>query len=44
MSKDVKTMMGTSTETVYLSQWELTNDNKTKKEPAQVQTIPPECG
>ena len=34
MSKEVKTMRGSSTEAVYLSKWELTNFSGTRKEQA----------
>ena len=34
MSKEVKIIMGTLTETVYVSYWELTNFSQTGKEPA----------
>ncbi|CAO2629443.1 hypothetical protein LEMLEM_LOCUS20494, partial [Lemmus lemmus] len=44
MSKEVKTMRDSPTETVCLSQWELTNSNWTKSEQAWDQTSPSECG
>ena len=44
MSKGVKTMMGKTTETAYLSYWELTDSGLIAKNPVWGRTKPSECG